>query len=92
MDFVVGLLRTRRQHDTIWVIVDKRTKYAHFIPVKSTNRVRIMRYFYIDENVRWNAILLSIIFYRGSQFTSYFWRSFKDILGTQVKICTTFYP
>ena len=35
---------------------------------------------------------LSIIFYRRAQFTSYFWRSFKNSLGTQVKISTTFYP
>ena len=36
MDFVVSLPRTRRQHDSIWVIVDRLTKSAHFIPVKST--------------------------------------------------------
>ena len=51
-----------------------------------------MRYFYIDENVRWHVFILSIIFDRGAQFTSYLWRSFKNSLGTQVKISTTFYP
>ena len=36
MDFVVGLPKTKRHHDSIWVIVDRMTKSAHFIPVKST--------------------------------------------------------
>ena len=69
MDFVVGLLRTRRQHDTIWVIVDKRTKYAHFIPVKSTYRVEDYAKLYIDEIVIWHGIPLSIISDREDQFT-----------------------
>ena len=49
MDFVIGLLRTRKQHDSIWVIVDKLTKFAHFIPVKSTYRAEDYARLYIDE-------------------------------------------
>ena len=62
MDFVVGLPRTRRQHDSIWVIVDRMTKSAHFIPVKSTYRAKDYARLYIDEILRWNGIHLSIIF------------------------------
>ena len=36
MDFIVGLPKTRKLHDSIWVIVDRMTNYAHFIPIKST--------------------------------------------------------
>ena len=75
MDFVVGLPRTRRQHDSIWVIVDRLTKSAHFIPVKSTYRVEDYARLYIDEIVRWHGIPLSIISDRGAQFTLHFWRS-----------------
>ena len=72
MDFVVGLPRTRRQHDSIWVIVDRLTKSAHFIPVKSTYRAEDYARLYIDEIVRWHGIPLSIISDRGVQFTSHF--------------------
>ena len=86
MDFVVGLPRTRRQHDSIWVVVDRLTKSAHFIPVKSTYRAEDYARLYIDEIVRWHGIPLSIISDRGARFTSHFWRSFQKSLGTQVKL------
>ena len=66
MDFVVGLPRTRRKHDSIWVIVDRLTKSAHFIPVKSTYRAEDYARLYIDKIVRWHGIPLSIISDRGS--------------------------
>ena len=76
MDFVVFLLKTRRQHDSIWVIVDRMTKSSHFIPVKSTYRAEDYARLYIYEIVRWHGIPLSIISDRGAQFTLHFWRSF----------------
>ena len=92
MDFVVGLPKTRRQHDSIWVIVERMTKSAHFIPVKSTYKVEDYARLYIDEILRWRWIPLSIISDRGAQFTSHFWRSFQKILGTQVKLSSAFLP
>ena len=65
MDIVVGLPRTRRQHDSIWVIVDRMTKSAHFIHVKSTYRAEDYARHYIHEIVRWHGIHLSIISNRG---------------------------
>ena len=91
MDFLVGILKTRRQHDSIWVIGDRIIKSAHFIPVKSTYRAEDCERFYIDVIVRWNGIPLSIISDRGTQFTSHFRRSFQNSLGTQVKLSTAFY-
>ena len=76
MDFVVDIPRTRRQHDSIWVIVDRMAKFSHFIPLKSTYRAEYYVKLYIDEIVRWHGILLSIISDRGAQFTSHFLRSF----------------
>ena len=61
MDFVVGLPKTRRQHDSILVIVDRMTNSAHFILVKSTYRAEHYARLYIDEIVRWHGIPLSII-------------------------------
>ena len=92
MDFVVGLPRTRRLHDSIWVIVDEMTKSIHFILVKSTYTAEDYANLYIDDTVRWNGIPLSIISDRGSQFTSNFCRSFQKSLLTQVNLSTTFHP
>ena len=69
MDFVVGLPRTRRQHDSIWVTVERLTKSAHFIPVMSTYRAKDYARLYIDDIVRWHGIPLSIISERGAQCT-----------------------
>ena len=88
----LGLPKTRRQHDSIWVIVDGMTKSAYFISVKSTYRAKNYAKLYIDDIVRLHGIPLSIILDRGAQFTSHFWRSFLKRLGTQVKLCTTFHP
>ena len=76
IDFMVGVLKTRRQHDSIWVNMDRMTKSIDFIPVKSTYRDEDYVKLYIDENVRWHGIPLCIISNRGAQFTSYLWRFF----------------
>ncbi|WMV38319.1 hypothetical protein MTR67_031704 [Solanum verrucosum] len=92
MDFVVGLPRTRRQHDSIWVIVGRLTKSAYFLPVKVSYSVEEYAKLYIKEIVKLHGAPLSIISDRGAQFTSYFWRSFQSWLGTQVKLSTAFHP
>jgi len=92
MDFVVGLPRTRRQHDSIWVIVDRLTKSAHFLPVKVSYSAEDYAKLYIKEIVKLHGAPLSIISDRGAQFTSHFWRSFQSGLGTQVKLSTAFHP
>ena len=61
MDIVVGIPKTRKHHDSIWVIVDRMTKYAHFILVKSTYRAGDYARLYIDEIMRWHGMLFSII-------------------------------
>ena len=48
MDFVVALPRTRRPHDSKWVIMDRLTKYAHFILAKSTYWAEDYVRLYID--------------------------------------------
>ena len=92
MDFVVGFPWTRMQNDSIWVIVDRLTKFAHFLPVKSTYLTEDYAKLYLNEIVNFYGIPLSIISDRGAQFTSHFWRSFQKGLGTQVKLSTDFHP
>ena len=92
MDFVVGLFCTRRQHDSIWVIIDRMTKSAHFIPVKVSHSAEDYAKLYIREIVKLHGVPLSIILDRGTQFTSHFWKSFQKGLDTKVKLSTTFHP
>ncbi|CAM8900019.1 unnamed protein product [Rhodiola kirilowii] len=75
MDFVTGLPRTRKGHDSVWVIVDRLTKTAHFIPVKTSYSSEQYARLYIDEIVRLHGVPVSIISDRDTQFTSRFWRS-----------------
>jgi hypothetical protein len=51
MDFIVGLPNTSRHHDSIWVIVDRLTKVAHFIPVHTTDKAQKYAELYMDQIV-----------------------------------------
>ena len=92
MDFVVGLPRTLGKFDAIWVIVDRLTKSAHFVPVQTTYNSEKLAKIYIQEIVRLHGVPISIIFYRGTQFTSHFWRSMKKELRTRVDLSTAIRP
>ena len=76
MDFIIGLPNSRRQHDYIWVIVDKMTKSVHVLLVKTTYSTEDYATLYIQEVVRLHGVLVSIISDRGAQFTAQFWKSF----------------
>ena len=66
MDFVVGIPKTLGKFDSIWVIVDRLTKSAHFIPVKVTYNAEKLARLYISEIVRLHGVPLSIISDRGT--------------------------
>ena len=92
MDFIVGLPRSRAGNDSIWVIVDRLTKSTHFVPVKTTYTVDRLVWIYIQQIVRLHGIPESIVSDRGSTFTSRFWRSFQDALGTDLDYSNPFHP
>ena len=92
MDFVVGLPKTLGKFDSIWVIVDRLTKSAHFIPVKVTYNAEKLARLYISEIVRLNGVPFSITSDRGTQFTSKFWRTLYAELGTGLDLSTAFHP
>ena len=77
---------------TIWVVVDRLTKSAHIIPIKSTYSAENYASICINEIVCLHGILLFIILDRGAQVTSRFWRSFQERLDTKVKLSTTSHP
>ena len=75
IDFVSGLPRTKNNYDSIWVIVDRLTKSAHFIPVLTTYSIDRLEELYMQNVVRLHGVLLSIISDRDGCFTSKFWKS-----------------
>lgn len=64
MDFVTSLLHTQKKHDAIWIIVDKLTKSAHFIPVRTNYSLERLAKIYINDIIRLYGIPISIISYR----------------------------
>ena len=92
MDFITVLPCTRRQHESICVIVDRMSKSSRFLAVKTTYSAEYYARIYINDIVRLHGVPLSIISDRGPQFTSYFWKSFQKGLGTQVNLSTIFHP
>ena len=92
MDFVTGLPRTQRQHDAIWVIVDRLTKSVHFLPVNVEDSLENLAQLYVDEIVRLHGVPVSIVSDRDPRFTSRFWLSLQTALGTRLHFSTAFNP
>src|ERR1043165_8061967 len=92
MDFITKLPRTTHGHDSIWVIVDRLTKSAHFLPIRETYTSEKLAKIYISEIVSRHGIPLDIISDRDSWFTSRFWKTFQSALGTQLNLSTAYHP
>ncbi|GKC87958.1 putative reverse transcriptase domain-containing protein [Tanacetum coccineum] len=72
MDFVTKLPKTPSGQDTIWVVIDRLTKSAHFLPMKETDTMDKLTRQYLKELISRHGVPFSIIFYRDSKFTSQF--------------------
>jgi len=92
MDFVVGLPRTPRGLDSIWVIVDRLTKYAHFIPINIRFSLEKLTSLYISEIVKLHGVPSSIVSDRDPRFTSRFLESLKRVLGTKLRLSSAYHP
>ena len=92
MDFVVGLPLTGRKHDSVWVVVDRLTKSAHFLPVRTDYSLDKLAELYIKEIVRLHGIPISIISNRDPRFTSRFWGKLQEAMGTRLNFSTAFHP
>ena len=92
MDFVTHLLRSARGHDSIWVIVDRFTKCAHFLPINQKMSLDKLAELYVTEIVRLHGVPKSIISNRDLRFTSRFWQSLQNTLGTQLRMSSTYHP
>jgi hypothetical protein len=92
MDFIVGLPNTSWHHDSIWVIVDRLTKTAHFLPVHTTHRTEKYAEIYIDQIIRLHGIPRTIVSDRGAPFVARFWEQLQESLGTHVIRSSAYHP
>ncbi|XP_052725984.1 uncharacterized protein LOC128194426 [Vigna angularis] len=92
MDFVTHLPRTVRNHDSIWVIVDRLTKSAHFLAVNLKMSMTNLAKLYIQEIVRLHGVPSSIISDRDTRFTSRFWQSLQGELGSRLQMSSAYHP
>ena len=92
MDFIVRLPRSQRGNDAIWVITDRLTKVAHFIPVKTTYSTQRLAKLYLSHIVCLHGVPKTIILDRGTQFVSKFWDHLQQALGTQLAFSTAYHP
>nr|GFB84216.1 putative reverse transcriptase domain, ribonuclease H-like domain protein [Tanacetum cinerariifolium] len=92
MDFVTKLPKSSQGYNTIWVIVDRLTKSVIFTPIRETDPMDKLARIYLKEVVTRYGIPVSIVSDRDPRFTSNFWRSLQNALGTRLDMSTAYHP
>ena len=92
MGFITGLPKSPKGNDAIWVIIDRLSKVAHFLPVRVDVTAAKLANLYTSRIVVLHGIPKKIISDRGSLFTSKFWTSFQTAMGTRLNFSTVFHP
>ena len=92
MGFVSGLPCTYCGYDAIWVIVDRLTKTAHFLPIKKTYSTNRLARLYVNRIVCLHRVPVSIVSNKGATFTSVFWKELHKAMGIRLDFSTTFDP
>jgi hypothetical protein len=92
MDFIVGLPRTTKGFDSIWVIVDRLTKIAHFLPVKVKYTVATYAELYIACILSLHGIPKTIVSDREPQFVFKFWEVLHKAMGTKLLHSSAYHP
>jgi hypothetical protein len=92
MDFITGLPTSTKKNDAIMLVVDKLSKSAHFIPIKSTFKAIDITNVFMKEIFRLYGMLKEIVFDRETKFTSNFWKSLMVGLETKLLFSTAYHP
>nr|GEW55994.1 putative reverse transcriptase domain-containing protein [Tanacetum cinerariifolium] len=92
MDFITKLPKSSQGFDTIWVIVDRLTNSAHFLPIRENDPLDKLARLYLNRILARHRIPVSIIYDRDGRLTSNFWRSFQKALGTDISMSTAYHP
>ncbi|GKD04886.1 putative reverse transcriptase domain-containing protein [Tanacetum coccineum] len=92
MDLVTKLPRSSSGYDAIWVIVNRLTKSAHFLPIREDYKTEKLARIYINEIVARHDVPVSIISDRDGRFASHLWQALQKALGTKLHMSTTYHP
>jgi hypothetical protein len=92
MDFIMGLPRTQKGHDSIWVTIDRLTKVTHFIPIKTKYTGPQLAELYISRIVCLHGVPKKIVSDRGTQSTSKFWERLHESMDTKLNFSSVYHP
>jgi transposase InsO family protein len=92
MDFIIELPESGEGYSSIWVIVDRFTKMAHFVPLKKPATAENLAKVFVREIWRLHGLPTDIVSDRDSRFTSEFWQSTLTLLGIRPRMSTSFHP
>ena len=91
MDFVVGLPATQKGHNGVWVVVDRLTKTAHFLSFNTKWSIAKLAKYHVREVVRLHGVPASIVSDKDARFTSRFWQSFQEAMGTELQMSSAYH-
>nr|GEV38093.1 putative reverse transcriptase domain-containing protein [Tanacetum cinerariifolium] len=92
MDFVIMLPRTSSGHDTIWIIMNRLTKFTHFLPMREDYKMDRLARLYLNKSVARHGVPISIISDRNNRFTLRFWQLMQEALRTRLDMSTAYHP
>jgi hypothetical protein len=92
IDFIIGLPRTQKGYDSIWVIINRLTKVTHFIPIKMMYTGPQLAELYISKIISLHGVPKKIVFDRGTQFTSKFYESLHEPMDTKLNFSLAYHP
>jgi hypothetical protein len=92
MEFITKVTRTRKQHDSIMVVVDKLTKVAHIIPINITHEVANIVYIYLKEIAQLHGMPKTIVSNRDPKLTSNFWKVLFKGFGKNMHFSIAYHP
>ncbi|CAA0815848.1 cysteine-rich RLK (RECEPTOR-like protein kinase) 8, partial [Striga hermonthica] len=91
MDFVTGLPKSSEHHDAIWVVVDRLTKVAHFLPVSMKMSLDKLAEIYTRGIIRLHGVPVTIVSDRDPRFISRFWHSLHEAMGTKLEFSSAYH-